>query len=83
MIIMPPWLNRVTAASAQVQRNGLEAEQYSDLPFEQLVASLQPAQTRSYHPLFQVAFQWQQYAHDDLPKDLPKLFGGTEFTTRL
>ena len=61
-----------TAFLAQVQRNGLEAAQYSDLPFEQLVASLDPAQTRSYHPLFQVAFQWQQYPHDDLPKDLPK-----------
>ncbi len=43
----------------RVRDVALEAYSHQDLPFEKLVAELQPARSLSYSPIFQVAFAFQ------------------------
>lgn len=47
------------ALLAQVRSVTLDAYEYQDLPFEKLIAELQPARRRGYTPLFQVLFLFQ------------------------
>jgi len=57
---------------AQVSQGVLEAYSHQDLPFEQLVETLQPAQRSSHASLFQVSFVFQ-----NLPMPAFKLAGLT------
>ncbi|MFO2465904.1 amino acid adenylation domain-containing protein [Pseudomonas sp. 15FMM2] len=43
----------------QVKHHALQAQEYQDLPFEQLVEALQPQRNLSHSPLFQVMFNHQ------------------------
>ncbi len=43
----------------QVRQRGLAAYEHQDLPFEVLVEQLNPTRSLTHHPLFQVAFSWQ------------------------
>ncbi len=49
----------VTELLRETKQRALEAQDYQDLPFEQLVAALQPERSASYSPLFQVMFNYQ------------------------
>ncbi|WP_081317056.1 non-ribosomal peptide synthetase [Xanthomonas translucens] len=44
---------------AQVRATALTAQQHQDLPFEQLIAALNPARNLAHHPVFQAMFTWQ------------------------
>ncbi|MBR8842255.1 non-ribosomal peptide synthetase [Pseudoalteromonas sp. JC3] len=44
---------------AQVKASTLGAQEYQDLPFEQLVEALQPERSSEVHPLFQILFNYQ------------------------
>ncbi|MGW5153257.1 amino acid adenylation domain-containing protein, partial [Rhodococcus koreensis] len=60
------------ADSLDVARStDLSAFAHSDIPFERLVDVLNPARSRSHHPLFQVAFSFQNLATTTL--ELPGL----------
>ncbi|WP_404791163.1 amino acid adenylation domain-containing protein [Altericista sp. CCNU0014] len=50
----------------QVQKVTLDAYEYQDLPFEKLVAELKIERNLSYQPLFQVAFELQNLASQNL-----------------
>ncbi len=55
----------------QVRNTALEAYTHQDLPFEKLVAELQPERDLSRNPLFQVMFQFQNTSNPALTlKDL-------------
>ncbi len=42
----------------QIQKQTLQAFDYQDVPFEQIVKAVQPKRTLQYHPLFQVMFSY-------------------------
>ena len=43
----------------RVRRQALQAHQYQDLPFEQVIEIVQPPRRLEHTPLFQVLFAWQ------------------------
>jgi len=45
----------------RVRKNALDAYAHQDIPFEKLVAELQPARDLSLNPFFQVVFQLRNY----------------------
>src|SRR5262249_37361840 len=45
---------------AQVRETSIAAYEHQDLPFEQLVAELNPVRSRSHAPVFQVLFQFER-----------------------
>ncbi|WP_127960378.1 non-ribosomal peptide synthetase, partial [Serratia microhaemolytica] len=51
----------------QVRERVIQAQAQQDLPFEHVVERLNPTRQRSYTPIFQVMFTWQQ------PEPLPQL----------
>ena len=59
-------------ALEQGKHTALGAQEYQDLPFEQLVEALQPERSLSYTPLFQVMFNHQRQDHGAL-QTLPRL----------
>ncbi|MBC8449436.1 MAG: amino acid adenylation domain-containing protein, partial [Chloroflexi bacterium] len=56
---------------AQVRSVALGAYEHQELPFEKLVADLQPARNMSHSPLFQVLFVFQNWPF--VPPELPGL----------
>ncbi|MEU2005891.1 non-ribosomal peptide synthase/polyketide synthase [Rhodococcus sp. NPDC019616] len=56
---------------AAARATDLGAFAHSDIPFERLVEVLNPARSRAHHPLFQVAFSFQNLARTAL--ELPGL----------
>ncbi|MGO1000206.1 amino acid adenylation domain-containing protein [Lysobacter sp. CA196] len=50
---------------AQVRADVLQAQNYQDLPFEQVVEALKPQRTRAHSPVFQLMFAWQNAMHSD------------------
>ncbi|WP_208652677.1 non-ribosomal peptide synthetase [Herbaspirillum rubrisubalbicans] len=57
---------------AHVRNVVLDAQQHQDLPFEQVVAALQPARSMAHTPLFQVVFN-HQVRHVETLRRLPGL----------
>src|SRR6187402_2135008 len=43
----------------QIRERTLAAQQYQDIPFEQIVELVQPTRSLAHSPLFQVMFAWQ------------------------
>ncbi|MBB4133257.1 non-ribosomal peptide synthetase, partial [Xanthomonas sp. 3075] len=58
---------------AQVRATALTAQQHQDLPFEQLIAALNPARNLAHHPVFQAMFTWQSATASESELDLPGL----------
>ena len=52
-------LQRVKACS-------LSAQQHQDIPFDQVVESVRPLRSPSFHPVFQVMFVWESASSDSL-----------------
>ncbi|MFL5541905.1 MAG: condensation domain-containing protein, partial [Longimicrobiaceae bacterium] len=50
----------------RVRERALEAQQYQDFPFEQVVERVRPARSLSHTPLFQVALAWQEMTGGEL-----------------
>lgn len=73
----------------RVRRTALEAYSHQDLPFEQLVAELQPERSLSQNPLFQVMFALHQSEVLNPSLSLPNLEvgsyqgAGAEMTVRM
>src|SRR5262249_44614526 len=42
-----------------VKRQAIAAQQYQDIPFEQVVEIVKPGRSLAHNPVFQVAFAWQ------------------------
>jgi amino acid adenylation domain-containing protein len=61
----------VSELLARVKTRTLEAQQYQDLPFEQVVEIAQPARSLAHSPIFQTVFAWQNAPEGAL--DLPGL----------
>ncbi|MGO1072601.1 amino acid adenylation domain-containing protein [Lysobacter sp. CA199] len=61
---------------ARVRRATLDAQAHQDLPFEQVVESLQLSRRMDHTPLFQVMFAWQNNEEGTL--DLPGIACQTE-----
>src|SRR5262249_36857597 len=55
----------------RVKTRALEAQQYQDLPFEQVVEIAHPVRSLAHSPIFQTMFAWQNAPEGDL--DLPGL----------
>ncbi|MBV8098161.1 MAG: AMP-binding protein, partial [Verrucomicrobia bacterium] len=55
----------------RVRQTTLGAQQHQDIPFEQVVDTVQPPRRLDHSPLFQVVFSWQN--QDYPPLDLPEL----------
>ncbi|RAP57228.1 non-ribosomal peptide synthetase [Oleiagrimonas sp. MCCC 1A03011] len=55
----------------RVRDRALEAQEYQDIPFERVVERVNPARSRSYTPLFQVMFAWED--DDGLRIEFPGL----------
>jgi amino acid adenylation domain-containing protein len=45
----------------QAKAQTLAAQRHQDIPFEQVIAVIQPQRTLSYNPIFQVMFAWQNW----------------------
>ncbi|UKE71448.1 non-ribosomal peptide synthetase [Xanthomonas graminis] len=58
---------------AQVRATALTAQQHQDLPFEQLIAALNPARNLAHHPVFQAMLTWQSAAASESDLELPGL----------
>ncbi|QBN32416.1 amino acid adenylation domain-containing protein [Xanthomonas oryzae pv. oryzae] len=58
---------------AQVRATALAAQAHQDLPFEQLIETLNPARTLAHHPVFQVMFTWHNSSASDRELALPGL----------
>ncbi|PKV11643.1 non-ribosomal peptide synthetase [Xanthomonas prunicola] len=63
----------VAGLLAQVRATALAAQQHQDLPFEQLIAALNPARNLAHHPVFQAMFTWQSAAASESDLELPGL----------
>ncbi|CTP83376.1 non-ribosomal peptide synthetase [Xanthomonas graminis] len=63
----------VAGLLAQVRATALAAQQHQDLPFEQLIAALNPARNLAHHPVFQAMFTWQSAAASENDLELPGL----------
>ncbi|MBB5866512.1 non-ribosomal peptide synthetase, partial [Xanthomonas sp. 3058] len=63
----------VAGLLAQVRGTALTAQQHQDLPFEQLIAALNPARNLAHHPVFQAMFTWQSATASESELDLPGL----------
>ena len=50
---------RVSELLLQARKKSLTAQQYQEIPFEQVVELARPARTMAHSPLFQVMFAWQ------------------------
>ncbi|WP_051162249.1 non-ribosomal peptide synthetase [Nocardia brevicatena] len=55
----------------QVRGHNIEALANADVPFERLVELLAPTRSNAYHPLFQVVFNFHNFAYPTL--ELPEL----------
>jgi amino acid adenylation domain-containing protein len=56
---------------AQVRATALAAQEYQDIPFEQVVEALSPVRSLAHSPVFQVMFAWQNAPEGSL--ELPGL----------
>ncbi|WP_229017593.1 non-ribosomal peptide synthetase [Xanthomonas translucens] len=63
----------VAGLLAQVRATALTAQQHQDLPFEQLIAALNPARNLAHHPVFQAMFTWQSATASESVLELPGL----------
>jgi amino acid adenylation domain-containing protein len=51
---------------AQVQASNVEALSHQDIPFEQIVDTVNPARSQSHSPIFQLMFTWQNTPEADV-----------------
>ncbi|HKQ08712.1 MAG TPA: amino acid adenylation domain-containing protein, partial [Blastocatellia bacterium] len=54
----------VTEMLQRVKEQTLAAQQHQDIPFEQIVELVRPARSLAHNPLFQVMFDWWQWAQE-------------------
>ena len=54
---------------AQVKKTASAAQEHQDIPFEQVVKTLNPTRTKEYNPLFQLMFTWQSVPEGNLLLD--------------
>src|SRR5439155_5255179 len=52
-----------------------EVAQHLELPFEKLLEALRPARDQSYHPFFQVVFEWEAASQPGRSRDHGNLEG--------